>query len=56
VNLGGHDLGVGAVLGATPAVGVEADDQVVGTTDPATPTTPGVVVQVGPIAVPIPLG
>jgi RNA polymerase sigma factor (sigma-70 family) len=56
VNLGGHDLGVGAVLGATPAVGVEADDQVIGTTDPATPTTPGVVVQVGPIAVPIPLG
>jgi hypothetical protein len=44
------------VLGTEPAVGVEADDTVVGTTDPETPTSPGVVVQVGPLTVPVPLG
>jgi RNA polymerase sigma factor (sigma-70 family) len=55
INLGGHDLGLGAIVGTTPALGVEADDTVVGTTDPATPTTPGIVVQVGPLTVPVPL-
>jgi RNA polymerase sigma factor (sigma-70 family) len=51
-NLGGHDLGLSV---GDSGAGVEADDTVVGTPDPVTPTAPGVVVQVGPVTVPVPL-
>lgn len=55
VNLGPVDAGITAVIGTSPAAGVEVGDTVIGTADPTTPTSPGVTLQVGTITQTVPL-
>jgi RNA polymerase sigma factor (sigma-70 family) len=55
VNLGGAVAGVGAVVGPAPTAGVQVGDTVAGTNDPATPTEPGISLQVGPVTTTVPL-
>lgn len=54
LNLGGHEVGVGLGLDASPTAGATVDDTDIIAPAP-TPTDPGVQLQVGPVAVPVPL-